>query len=75
MGSMAIMDRTGDSKHMWDPGNYKEVEVMEDLFKDLTKKGYLAYRVDKKDGSKGEVIKKFDPDAGALIMVPIVAGG
>jgi len=75
MGEMAVMDHSGDSKHLWDPGNYREVEAMRDLFKDLKKKGYLAYRVDKKDGTKGEVMKDFDPEAGSVIMIPLVAGG
>lgn len=75
MGEMSVMDRSGDSKHMWDPGNYKEVEVMRDLFKDLKKKGYIAYQVDKKDGTKGAIMKDFDPEAGSVIMIPLVAGG
>jgi len=75
MGSMAVMDRSGDSKHLWDPGNYREVEAMRDLFKDLKKKGYIAYQVDKKEGSAGKVMEKFDPEAGAIIMRPMVAGG
>jgi len=72
---MEVMDTTGDSKHLWDPGNYKEVEAMKDLFKSLTKKGYIAYTVDKKDGTKGKLIKKFDPDAGRIILSPPVVGG
>ena len=72
---MEVMGREGDSKHIWDPGNYKEVEAMKDLFKSLTKKGYLAFSVNKKDGTKGTQIKKFDPEAGRIILTPPVVGG
>lgn len=74
MSELRVMDRTGDTKTIWDKDNATEVEVARETFAKLKKKGYLAYRV-KKDGEKGEVIKEFDPDAEKIILAPPMAGG
>lgn len=74
MGVMKIMDGTGDSKVMWDPSHEDEVDAAEAQFDALMAKGFTAFKV-KKDGSKGTSIKKFDPKAGKLIMVPKMVGG
>lgn len=71
---MCVMDRTGDTKTIWDSDKPDEVEVARETFKKLTKKGYVAYAVDK-DGNKGKVVKDFDPDAEKLILSPPLAGG
>lgn len=69
-----VMDRTGDTKVMWSPDNPDEVQAARDTFDSLKAKGYLAYTV-KKDGEKGEVIRKFDKTAGRIIMAPQLVGG
>jgi hypothetical protein len=74
MGEMRCMDKTGDTKVIWDPKNDDEVDAAEDQFNSLIDKGFTAYSV-KKNGEKGKVIKEFDPDAGKIIMVPVVRGG
>ena len=74
MGEMAILDRTGDTKIIWDSANEDEVEEAKRTFKNLKDKGYAAYSVNKK-GDKGEVIKKFDADAERIIMAPPLVGG
>lgn len=71
---MAIMDHTGDTKLIWDSDNSDEVENAKRTFKDLKKKGYACFSVNKK-GDKGEVINEFDPLAERLIMAPPLAGG
>ncbi len=73
-GIMHVLDGTGDTKIVWDNKNADEVDNAEEQFKKWQKKGYLAYTV-KKDGSKGEVMRKFDKDAEAIIMSPAVQGG
>lgn len=73
-GELCVMDRTGDTKIIWDSGNDDEVENARRTFKDLKKKGYLAYKV-KKGGDKGEVVSEFDSEAERLIMAPPLAGG
>lgn len=74
VGELSILDRTGDTKIIWDSAQEAEVDAARATFDDLKRKGYLAYTVNKK-GDKGEVIKKFDPDAEKIIMSPALVGG
>lgn len=74
MGELRIMGSKGDTKVIWDPDNEDEVEAAEEQFDNLMAKDFLAFKV-KKDGEKGSKIKKFDPDAGKIIMTPPLAGG
>jgi hypothetical protein len=72
---MAIMDKTGDTKVTWDPRNEDEVANARRTFADLRKKHFLAFRVNAKDGSKGEQTTEFDPNQAMYIMVPAYVGG
>lgn len=72
--TLHILDRTGDTKVMWSPDNPDEVENAKNTFERLKAKGFLAYTV-RDDGSKGEVIRKFDKTAGRIIMAPQLVGG
>ena len=74
MGEFRIMGKEGDVKKIWNPDNKDETEDAHRSFNELTKKGYLAFKV-KKDGEKGQKITKFDPDAGTIIMTPPIVGG
>jgi len=74
MGTLHVIDETGDSKFMWDPENDDEVAAAEKQYKELKKKGYSAFGV-KKNGEKGTAINEFDPDAGKIIMVPKMQAG
>lgn len=73
-GEMAIMDRTGDTKLMWDSNNADEVATAKDTFKALKKKGFIAYKVNT-SGDKGEIINDFDALAGKIILSPPLVGG
>lgn len=72
--TFAVMDKTGDTKLIFDPNNADEVESAKNTFRDLKKKGFIAYRVSA-DGSKGEVIREFDSAAGKIILAPAMVGG
>lgn len=72
--AMRIMDDTGDTKKTWDPSAPDEVEDARRTFDDLKKKGYTAYRINE-DGEPGEVMRKFDSQAKAVIMRPAMKGG
>jgi len=74
MGEARIIDETGDTKLIWDEDKEDEVENAEETFDKLKKKGYKAFRVDKKGEQAGEM-KKFDPSAEKLIMVPAMQAG
>jgi len=71
---MSILDSTGDTKTIWNPDNDVEVEMAKKQFEDFKQKGYLAFRVGDK-GSKDELMKKFDSEAGKIIFVPPMKGG
>ncbi len=74
MGELAIIDSTGDTKVLWDIENQDEICAAKAQFDTLIDKGFWAYAV-KKDGEKGKRIKKFDSEAGKIIMVPKIVGG
>ena len=72
---MAVMDRTGDTKIMWDPDNPDEVSAARKTFDELVgKKKMLAFSV-KKSGKQGEQVREFDPKAERLIITPALVGG
>lgn len=73
--AFATMDGTGDTKTTWDPNNPEEVAIAKRTFDELKAKGYVAYRVDGKNGEKGEVMKEFDPSAARMILAKPMRGG
>jgi hypothetical protein len=74
MGMFHVLNETGDTKTIWDPKNDDEVEVAEEQFKKLVKKGYKAYKVGK-DGEKSSPVSSFNKAYEKLIFVPPIAGG
>jgi len=74
MTEMRWLDKTGDLKITFDPGNEDEVEAAEAQFDELVAKGYTAFAAEK-DGSKGKKMKNFDARAARIILVPKLAGG
>jgi len=71
---MCVLDETGDTKLIWDPEKQDEVDAAKEMFAKMKKKGYVAYKVDRK-GEKGEVIEDFDRHAEKLILAPQMRGG
>jgi hypothetical protein len=71
---LVVMDRTGDTKIVWDSGNADDVAAAKDTYDKLKKKGYMAYTV-KRNGDKGEVIHDFDAEAEKIILAPRMVGG
>lgn len=74
VGLLQVLDHTGDSRQTWNPESQIEVDAAKKTFEKLKKRGYLAYTVEE-DGSRGEVIRDFDPTAGKIIMAPQLVGG
>lgn len=71
---IAILDKSGDTKIVWDPNRPEEVENARQSFDSLKEKGYTAYKVNR-DGEKGEVARNFDPTAAKIILAPRMVGG
>jgi hypothetical protein len=72
--TLHVLDASGDSRTIWNPENQDEVDAAKATFDRLKGKGYLAYSVDE-DGGRGEVMQRFDPHAGRIIMSRPLAGG
>jgi hypothetical protein len=65
----------GDSRIEWDPEKKEQADAAREHFVKLKAQGYKAYRVDPKNGEKGELLKEFEPKAGKIVMLPAFAGG
>lgn len=65
----------GDTEIKWNKDKSGEVDAAKKHFLDLKAQGYAAYRVDPKNGEKGEKIKEFDAKAEKIVMIPPFAGG
>jgi hypothetical protein len=74
VGVLACMDSSGDTKVQWNRNNPDSVETARLAFEKLTKKGQSAFRVNR-DGSQGERMTTFDPQAEGVILVPQYQGG
>lgn len=74
-GLMHTLDKTGDSRLMWDRSVPDEVDAARRQFDDLTGKGYIAYEAEGKQGERGKVMKKFDKNVERIILVKQLVGG
>ena len=71
---LAVMGVEGDVKTIWNPQNTDETENARETFDKFRAKSYLAFRVTG-DGTQGEQMNEFDPNASKMILVPPMAGG
>jgi len=69
-----VMDSDGDSRHEFDPADLSSLAAAEARFQDLTGKGFRAVALGK-DGSPGELMRKFDPLTEQTLFVPQLQGG
>lgn len=74
INQMRVMDKSGDTRVIWDPDNEDEVAQARKTFDDLRSKRFVAFRVGE-GGRKGEQIREFDASAEKLILAPPMAGG
>jgi hypothetical protein len=75
MGQLVILSGSGDDKLIWDPKDGRQTAIAERRFRELRQAGHLAYKVDKRDGSRGEQLLDFDPNEEEIILSPPMAGG
>jgi hypothetical protein len=72
---MAEINSSGDFKTIWDRTKPDEVELARNAFRAAKTKGFMAYKVEGKEGKRGEVLHDFDPDAERIILAPPMRGG
>lgn len=70
---MQIMGEEGDTTIKWDPSRKEETENAERTFKELTEKGYKAFRMDGEE--KGRELDRFDKKAGKILFIVPMGGG
>jgi hypothetical protein len=73
MATQIVMDRTGDSRHRFDPNDIYEVAKAERRFYELTKAGFTAAA----RTGRGQIsqVRSFDPSVEETVFVPRLVGG
>lgn len=71
---MVILDKSGDTKHVWDRNNPDDVTTMRTLFDEQIAGGMQAFSVTRK-GDRGAQIREFDPDSEKIIFSKPLVGG
>lgn len=73
MAIQIVMDRTGDSRHPFNPDDARELAKAERRFYALTDSGFTAAA----RTGPGQVsqIRSFDPTAGETVFFPRLIGG
>ncbi len=73
MAIQIVMDRTGDSRHRFDPNDARELAKAEQRFRELTGAGFTAaIRTCPDQVSR---IRSFDPNAEETVFFPRLVGG
>jgi hypothetical protein len=72
MAIQRILDRTGDTRHEFDPADALAVVEAEKRFKEITGRGFLAF--DAKPG-QSTMLRAFDPNVDETVFTPQRAGG
>jgi hypothetical protein len=76
MGTMRILDHSGDTAVTWDLDDEATVRAAEELFERLSAESKMAFaRPPGAPAEEAERIKRFDPAAEEIIWVRPVQGG
>jgi hypothetical protein len=73
MAIQIVMDRTGDTRHHFNPADARAVAEAEARFMELTGAGFIAAK--RLGEGKSEVLRSFDPTAEETLFVPRLQGG
>ena len=73
MRTQIIMDRSGDTRHQFDPSDALAVAEAERRFAELTGAGFIAAK--RTGNGTSELIRRFDPSAQETLFVPRLVGG
>jgi hypothetical protein len=69
-----VMDRTGDTRHNFDPGSSAEVMDAQRRFRQLTGEGFRAVALGR-DGEPGKLLPDFDSTVEKTLFIPQLQGG
>lgn len=73
MPTQIVMDRTGDSRHSFDPSDAAGLEAAEKRFKELAGAGFAA--AVRTGPGEQHLIREFDPKAEETLFHPPLVGG
>ncbi len=73
MAVQIVMDHNGDTRHVFDASNAKELARAEKRFRELTGAGFTAAM--RAGPGDAKVIRKFDPTSEETLFVPRLVGG
>jgi hypothetical protein len=73
MATQIVMDKTGDTRHEFDPADRAALAEAEHRFNQLTGAGFTA--AVRKDQDHSELVRSFDPAADETIFFPRLKGG
>jgi hypothetical protein len=81
MHVMNIMDLTGHTTMTWKPDDPASCADAEKKFAEMLERGYTAFAMEMVSTNgvtveqQGRRIKKFDPTAGKIMLIPQIVGG
>ena len=73
MAVQIVMDHNGDTRHVFDAKNSKDVLKAEQRFKELTGAGFTA--AVRSSSGQPTVTRKFDPSSEETLFIPRLVGG
>ena len=73
MAVQIVMDRTGDTRHHFNPADARAVAEAEARFMELIGAGFTAAK--RLGEGTSEVLKSFDPTAEETLFIPRLQGG
>lgn len=73
MAIQIVMDRTGDSRHSFDPADVEALKEAEKRFEELTGLGFTA--AVRTGPGRSAHLRSFDPTAKETIFYPRLVGG
>jgi hypothetical protein len=68
-----VMDKSGDTRHRFDPEDTREVGEAERRFRELTGAGFIAAK--RTGDGTPELVRHFDPAARETVFMPRLVGG
>ena len=71
---MIVMSPEGDTKHQWNVTDPDEAKLAAEMFDLYKRRGYAVFGV-KGRGKQGSPVSDFDASLGAMLFVPLMAGG
>jgi hypothetical protein len=73
MHLQVVMDRSGDTRHQFDPDNASGVAEAKRRFVELTGAGFVAAK--RTGNGTSELVREFDPSAQETVFFPRLVGG